>query len=495
MYTYLLLAGLCLYSTTTASIVVSEEQPASQAQLYYLSMVGAYEHISGQTHRAKKTYQQVTDLAPESRALHHATLRLAFERNAYDDAIAQAPHVDVNNPSDEEAALNLGQAYLFSNRTHEALTILTQLQKKHPQNDRVDYFIALCHLQNSDTAHAHRTVDAALRNPTRASRRFLFHFLKAKLLISEGNTEKAEQHLEQALEQNPRFAKAIVIRGALLERKGQTQQAISAYKQYLKLNPDDKTIIQKIIALLFATKNFAEARTYLLRIPQDTADYFHDCALISFQLGEHDAAYTALQTALKKDPQHRKSQDLLTEVLLVQNNISELTNMYVSWITATPQSHALIARWYQLAGKKLPAETVIAGLRSAAEHTPTYKICFALGDLLHQFGYFEQARTWYKRTLKSPRVTSRSLLASKLHFQIACTFYHERAYHDANKHLEQALACSPIYPSVHNLIALIIVEAGGNISTAQEHINRALYAAPDNSAYLDTQRQLASVLV
>lgn len=483
----LLLAPLSL----SAAIELVHENPDSTTQLYFLSMAGAYEHVSGSPHRAQQTYDQVTQLAPESVALQHAALRLAFEREDYAGVIARASHVNVTTKSHQEAALYLAQAYLFTGQITQALALLNPLSKKYPDHERVDYFIALCHLRNNDSKRAHRVIDAVLSEKARESKHFLFHFLKAKLLSTEEKLPAALTHSEKALIQHPRFSKGILLHGALLERSGHAEAALAQYEKYLDVSKDS-VMTKKVIAMHFDAKNFARARTLLLSIPQNSADYFHDLAMVSFQLGENGTALSHLEHAFAKDPRHQRSQDLKTHILQAQKDIAGLTALYTGWLHQHPRNTHLLKNWYQLALNDVGVETGITVLERVTRRHPTHQACFALADLLQGAQEYAAARTWYQRALEDTALTRHGLLESKLHFQIACTHYREAEFSLAYDAVQKALSCVPPYPSAHNLAALIILEAGGSTHRAQEHIDHALLAAPHYAPYIATRQQLAA---
>jgi Tfp pilus assembly protein PilF len=138
---------------------------------------------------------------------------------------------------------------------------------------------------------------------------------------------------------------------------------------------------------------------------------------------------------------------------------------------------------------------VLTVLERLTRSHPTYQACFALADLLQSQAEYEAARKWYNRALDDSMLTRHHLLESKLHFQIACSYYQEQNFTLAYDEVQKALACTPPYPSAHNLAALIIIEAGGSLNRAQDHISHALFAAPKYPPYLDTRRQLSAIML
>ena len=114
----------------------------------------------------------------------------------------------------KESALNLAQAYLFTHRPLEALRMLLVLQNKYRHDDRLDYY-HLAYIKQGNSLDAHRTIDRIISDDGHETKHFLFHFLKAKLLVGNNDLTAAATHVEKALLQNPRFAKAVILKGVI----------------------------------------------------------------------------------------------------------------------------------------------------------------------------------------------------------------------------------------------------------------------------------------
>jgi len=62
-------------------------------------------------------------------------------------------------------------------------------------------------------------IDQVLANPRHQSKRFLFTFLKAKLLFVQHRFDEAEWAIDQTLAENPLFSKAIYLKNAIASQK------------------------------------------------------------------------------------------------------------------------------------------------------------------------------------------------------------------------------------------------------------------------------------
>lgn len=496
----LFLLLLCAPCVLNANIELVHEQSSRQTYHYFLSMAGAFAHVSGHPQRAAQTYQQLSTLAPESESLKHAIIRLAFERSDYAAALKQALHVDANNLAHKEAAVTIAQSYLFSNRTREALAMLDILRAKYPRDHRLDYYAALAYIKSADMKKAHALVDGVLGQESRENNHFLFHFLKAKLLFLGNDLAGATTHINRALALNAHFVKGIVLKGVIAEKGKKLEEALRTYEHYITLTRDPE-ISKKVIALCFTLKKFARAKQLLLSQPNETADHYHDIALVCFKMNDYANTMLYADKALEKFKDHTRAQDLKIDVFFAEKRSDQAAKMFRGWLEKQPTNASLIRRWYLLANKGMPVGILIGTLQIIGRNHPTFPLCFALGDLLHEQQRYDEARTWYEKALQTPICKPMNLHTSKIQFQIARTWYQEKNVTKASGALQKALACTPTYPSAHNLAALIMIESGGpriksgvtsTNAAARKHVDAALLAAPNHKPYLATKAQLLS---
>lgn len=471
-----------------ATIEVVRETPDPTTQYYFLSMKGSYEHVSGASHRAARTYSLVNKLSPNNQQLSHAMIRLAFERGDYRAVVAHSNAISPHDPTQKDIALLLAQSYLFCEQVELALPLLKELATLYPQDNRIDYYTALTLLKAHRLTEAQKLIDKVLSQEANETKHFLFHFLNAKIAFLENNFVTAKKHIERCLQENPRFVKGIVLKAVIAEKQNHTNEALATYESYLQLTKDPE-ITGKVITLCFSTGRYKRALELLKSQPRDAADYYHDMALILYKLGDKKNALKNIEKSLKKDPHYQKSYTLCAHLLIAERQFEELQGRFSRWLAAHASNHSLISTWYRLTKKGLPYVTAASTLAAAARESESFMLMFALADLHHENNNFDAARRWYQWALKK---AATPLDTSKIWFQIARTYFAQNNHDESLNANKKALAQKVVYPSAHNLMALLLLNTDPH--AARDHNKKALLADPKNESYLATQADITATM-
>lgn len=481
----------CSLLTTHAWGVVElvHKPKADDAFAPFLALKGAYEHVNGDTKQAAITYAQLSTLAPESEHLKQARINLAFDRAEYATVVQQAHQIDITNPAHKKNAQRLAQAYLFSNRLCAARDTFAALRAQYPHDDSFDYYAAVTAIKMEDFVGAHRIINHVLAQSGRESKHFLFHFLNAKIAFLSGKYDAAMTHVTTSLAFNSRFAKGMMLKAAIAEKQNRLDLALATYEKYLTMM-NDPTVINRIVSLCFSTKNYPKAYKLLLAQPRTTIDHFHDLAVLAMKMGKNPASHAHIDKVLAKDSTFAKGQKLKLHLLCEEQRFDDIAEVLKQWLHAQPRNQTLISRAYSLKNKGMTLRALIHIFKHVANRKSTMQLCFALGDLLHEEGGYEAARSWYEIALRDRTVAPRGLQASKLYTQMARTLYMQKLFSKARGVLIQAQTCTPVYPSAYNLSALVLLKTNGDPQQAKAFIELALQAAPDHAPYLETLSQL-----
>jgi tetratricopeptide (TPR) repeat protein len=133
--------------------------------------------------------------------------------------------------------------------------------------------------RNGNFDKCQATLDEALRlTPQNAN----LHILAARLLIEQGSLETAEKHLEQARKFDPTNPEVDYLTGVVLQRWQQPQQACDAYDAAVKKNPDELSYLMAKAEMLVALNKPVEA----LELLQAKVVYFEHSAAIRDAVGQ-----------------------------------------------------------------------------------------------------------------------------------------------------------------------------------------------------------------
>ena len=480
----LFLAALVPF-TVHARIELIDETPHASIQATFLALKGSYEQVSGRKKEAARTYKLLSYFTPESKPLEQAQVKLAFETANFCTIFKQKDAIAARLKHDKESALYLAQTYMLTGKHDQALTLLQKLFKAYPHDERMSYTLANALLKMKKLDEAGTLLDRILAEGSGKHKRYLFHFLRAKVSFFRKDNDEAISHINHALRLAPRFVKGLLLKGLILEQAGDKKGALCAYVGYTA-HTKDKQIEKKIISLAFATHSYDTALTFLEKNKEETADCHYDRGLLLFKLGKYEPAYEAIVKSLEKQPDYAKSRILLIHVFLSAQEHDLACKQLAHWLEKEPYDVKLLRTLSQLDKRGVPAEKIIETMTTLATNSPTYVTCFGLGDKLLAHKKYDEACVWYKRALSDDALREKSLLYSQIAFQCATAYYRAEDFTQCTQILTRSLACKPVYPSAYNLQALLLLRKD-RFNHALKAIDKALLSEPQHAPFLDTK--------
>jgi len=141
---------------------------------------------------------------------------------------------------------------------------------------------------------------------------------QALSLAKQGNRQGAMKLTLQVLEQNPRFAPALKLKGMLLEESGQTSEAAASYEEALKFAPNDPDLLLKSGIYKLASGDRDEAIKRLrhcTRILPDDGDAHYYLAQAYHLNGQDKLALLAIRQSLKAEPDNPSAWQKYGELL------------------------------------------------------------------------------------------------------------------------------------------------------------------------------------
>jgi tetratricopeptide (TPR) repeat protein len=118
----------------------------------------------GQKEEAKVLLREVLNLAPDHPvALNNLADLLAESPSDLDEALTLAQKAYRRAPDNAKIAETLGAICVKKNLNDEAIRIFDQLAARRPSEPRLQYQLAMAHLQKGDKAHAREILEKALR--------------------------------------------------------------------------------------------------------------------------------------------------------------------------------------------------------------------------------------------------------------------------------------------------------------------------------------------
>ena len=459
---------------------------STEAQIKHSSLYlkANYLQREGKYNQALKTYNDLFTLkAPPY--IYEGYLRLLSKTNQSNAIVNLIDKTEEIFKDDLAIQLIYAQSLLNTNNDQQAEKLLDKLKEKHPENEQVSYFLAAQGEKTGKLQKALETIDSFLTKNRRRSKIFLFHFLKAKILLKMGNHRLSLEAINKSLEFFPKFDKAILFKALVLEQSGKIDQAISTYKNFLVLVGPNKIIQKQLVQLLFSQKRFEQAATELRKIKTDTPDYFFDIALLEFNAKNYTAALECLNKSLSQNKGFIKAKVLKIEVLLAQKKFDAVLAILEEWLIERPHDNAIINTLLTLQKSGIKPESVLNLLERVQKIYKNHaNILLSIADLSLQTRQYTKAINLYKRVLL---LTKNKELQAKIRFQLGLILFMTNKKSAAIAQLQSATNQKTVFHPAYNLLAYCYAEQKKNLKTAFSLIEKALDYDIESPYYLDTK--------
>lgn len=281
---------------------------ASQIELLY--KLGAVDHdlyLSGRDDlellaEAEIHFRKFLVNRPDSVDAHLGLAKVLYDRDRYDDAIAEFRQAIACGPQNTEILLTLGLVL----QSHEDLD---EAEKCYLQAIEVDPTLAAAHnnlgaiarkLGDSEQAISHFK-RAIAEDPDYAQA----HFNLGLVLKKASKYEESEQCFLKAIQLKPDFAEAYIDYGMLLQHFGKPEVAEEKYRRALELDPKLSATYVNLGVVLCHTGRFSEADSLFkagsLIHPNDTG-LLINWSNAQKDMGNIKVAIELLKNALTIDP-------------------------------------------------------------------------------------------------------------------------------------------------------------------------------------------------
>lgn len=256
----------------------SERAAYNQAVAFYNAGIAA--QGSGDLAAAEENLRRAAETHPPLAAAHSALAELLAGRKRCDEALAPARRAHELEPGDTRTLGVLYECHRALGREEEARAALAALAAA-----------------SGDPAAAVRLYNEAART------------------LGLGATEKARRLLEEALLLDPRLTAAHLALAKIALAEGRAAEAAAAAERALAIEPEDRQALgmryQSYRSLGDEARADEALAAFVAAHPEAAAEALFRRAAERFQAGEAAAARTALETLLKRLPDHAEGHHLL----------------------------------------------------------------------------------------------------------------------------------------------------------------------------------------
>ncbi|MEM1268805.1 MAG: alkaline phosphatase family protein [Bacteroidota bacterium] len=231
--------------------------------------------------------------------------------------------------STNESQYYLARVYLSTGRPEQAIEILAPLYEQNPDQDRFGQRLALAYQKVDRLAEARTTIEQLIERKSardKGKKRPMpwIDYMLGSMLLVEGETEQALEHLEKAERAEPRMPSLHNQIGQAYLKSGKLDLAERAFRKAITIDPEGAAAHHGIGRVHLRKGEHIEAAEALLRAVgiayrQPAAHYHLGEALA--KLGYYDRAAEAFQVAVSQAPGMKRAHLYLAE--LYRNYLDE----------------------------------------------------------------------------------------------------------------------------------------------------------------------------
>ncbi len=303
------------------------------------------------------------------------------------------------------------------------------------------------------------------------------HFLG----VSHGQTGKlaeAERLIRKSIELQalPEYFNNLAF---VHDRQGRLDDAITAYRNALKLAPDNNaSTLLSLGGLLLRSARYAEAepvyRGVLVLQPDDAEMHFR-LGLVLAELKQTDAAVAAYRQALSLQPAYPDAWNNLGNLLKALDCDAEAEEAYQKALQQRPEDAAIHGNLGQLLQKNARHAEAAAALRQALSLKPDYAEGWAnLGLALMSEGKNAEAEAAHRQALLLQPDNPAA------HTRLANLLIKTNRRAEAEVAYRRALDLNPNYPEACSNLASCLQD-DGRVAEAEIFHRRALALQPDSA--------------
>ena len=168
-----------------------------------------------------------------------------------------------SSKKDEKVGLILAGVYASLDKEEKSRKIYRTILAKNPRNEDACIFLGKSLAVGKETKKAIKQLKScADKNKNNG----MYDYYIGKIYLDMGQVPKAMDSFRTAYKRQPDLGQAVSALGILLEEREKHQAAIQIYEKYLKGQPNDAAILNRIVQVLFLKERFAEVIPYAERL-------------------------------------------------------------------------------------------------------------------------------------------------------------------------------------------------------------------------------------
>ncbi len=380
--------------------------------------------------------------------------------------------------SDPDIRLLYARAIKTNGKLQESAEEILNLYSEFPEHFEIVFNTIEIFIGRKEPENAITVIDKYLECSHQKNNHFMLYYIKSQLYMELNKLDLAYKNISICIEKQPRFDKGWLLCALIQEQKGAITDAIKGYNAYLDLCPSQQANVKKHILELHIESERQQAKSKMVK------DNYSRC-LEHLNAKRFDRARALSTHLLAADPLAQQYRLMHIQVLMSLKHYEQVLSHIIKWITeSNAQRDEWLATLHLLHRTELPINSILNAFEHISKQLSSdATTLFYLADLYTRTGKKEEAIKTYQNILI---LNKDKIVAAKLHYQIACSYYHTANYQAMHDSLELGHRCDPESVPINNLLAYYY-GTQNNFDKALKHITTAMAHAANNPHVHDTQ--------
>lgn len=224
-----------------------------------------------------------------------------YKKGDFAQAGEQFETLHAAQPNDVRIAILLGDTDVHLGKADSAVAMLEPLESKNAQNLDFEYAYGAALIK----AGKRRDGVARMEKVATLGHSADAYLLAGATLLDLNEFEAARHDLDAALNLNPKLPRVYSLAGMARDKTGDIKAGEAAFREALKLNPEDFDANLYLGAILYRERKMDEAKPYLdaaLRLDPKSYMARYEVAMFKSTSGQYEEAAQDLEKLVKDDP-------------------------------------------------------------------------------------------------------------------------------------------------------------------------------------------------
>jgi len=233
---------------------------ANQTQNLHRYIWANFNHAQGNLDVAQQWYDEIFSNKDTSMDMYKGYIALLRDQGKFQQIVALIPKLELNKSFSEDPVIQLIliQALEKDGERDKAVERLIKANNAHKENQEIAFFTANMYMQRKEPKNALIVIENFLENAPNKPNNFIFHFLKAQILVHLNQKDHALEQIKQCIQMHPSFEKGWLLYSMLHEEKDNLKEAIKGYTTYLDLSGGNKEVEKHLLSLVLKEKMLSQ---------------------------------------------------------------------------------------------------------------------------------------------------------------------------------------------------------------------------------------------